>query len=125
VVTATTETAGARRAVLYVHPDCSKSRGAVALLQAHGVEFERRDYLAQPLDADELRALIAALGVPARALVRIDDTSSQALLPAADLEDGAVVELLRRHPALMQRPVLRVGERAVIARPPERVLELL
>jgi arsenate reductase (glutaredoxin) len=125
MATASLRTAGSSHAVLYVHPDCSKSRGAVELLQARGIGFERRDYLAQPLDAGELRALIAALGVPAGELLRIDDARGQGLLPSAELTGDAVVALLQAHPALMQRPVLRIGDRAVIARPPERALQLL
>src|SRR5687767_14621219 len=82
--------AGVGRTVLYVHPDCSKSRGAVELLLARGVEFERRDYVAQPLDAGELRALITALGVPASELLRIDDARSRGLLPASGPTEDAV-----------------------------------
>lgn len=125
LVTTPPRTAGGSRAVLYVHPDCSKSRDAVDLLQARGVEFARRDYLTQPLDAGELRALIAALGVPASELVRFDQARSQGLALASDLGEDAVVDLLQAQPALMQRPVLQVGTRAIIARPPQRLLELL
>ena len=117
--------AGAGPAILYVHPDCSKSRAAVELLRAQGREFERRDYVALPLDAAELRALIAALGVPARELVRLDEARSQGLTCPTEMTESEVVDLLQAHPGLLQRPVLRVGARAVIARPPGRVLELL
>ena len=115
----------AGRAILYVHPDCSKSRGAVALLQAQGLDFERRDYVALPLDAAELRALISALGGAAHELVRVDDARSRGLACSADMTETEVIGLLRAHPDLMQRPVLQVGARALVARPPERVLELL
>jgi arsenate reductase (glutaredoxin) len=116
--------AGAGRAILYAHPDCSKSRRAVELLQSRGLEFERRDYVARPLDAAELRRLIAALDGPARGLVRTDDARERGLAACDELTEVEVVGLLLAHPELMQRPVLQVGARALVARPPERVLEL-
>src|SRR5688500_17620381 len=101
MATESMRTAGASRAGLYVHPDCSKSRSAVELLQARGAEFERRDYLARPLDAGELHALIAALGAPAVVLLRIDDARRQGLVSAAEPADDVVIDLLQTYPALM------------------------
>lgn len=116
---------GPGRAILYLHPECSKSRAVVDLLRARGIEFERRDFVAQPLDTGELRGLIDALGLPARELVRIDDAHASGLVLASDITQVEVIDLLQAHPVLMQRPVLQVGSRAIIARPPERTLELL
>lgn len=109
---------------LIFNPACSKSRAAAELLAARGAAFEARDYLARPLDPDELRALVQALGLPARELVRLDDAGGDAL-PADPDDESAWVALLAAQPRLLQRPILRCGARAVIARPPERMLELL
>lgn len=113
--------------VLYYNPACSKSRAARDLLTAHAADVVVRDYLRQPPDRDELTALLAALGLPARDLIRFSDALAVelGLSPTAAREESEWIALLLSHPQLMQRPLLRRGARAVIARPPERVLELL
>jgi arsenate reductase len=112
---------------LYYNPRCSKSRAARELLAAHGVAVAERDYLRDPPGPVELRALLDALGLPARALLRFDDAAAAArgLTPEDSRSEREWIELLAAHPILMQRPILQRGRRAVIARPPERVLELL
>jgi len=111
---------------LYHNPGCSKSRAALELLRDRGADFEIRDYLQQPLDRAELADLLRRLaGVPAD-LVRRDRRFESLGLHARDLETAeAVVALLVEHPELMQRPVVTRDDRAVIARPPEKLLELV
>ena len=104
----------------------SASRSALALLEERGVDFEVIDYLEDPpsrLDYDRILALIP--DAPA-ALVRKDDNWKALGLDPDDYQTpGRVAELLEAHPELMQRPVVLKGDRAVIARPPEKLLELL
>jgi len=108
------------------NPRCSKSRAAVALLEEHGVVPDIRRYLDDPLGRDELVDLLGRLDVDPAALVRHDDHARQ-----LGIERGAattvaeVAELLAAHPRLMERPVAIAGPRAVLGRPPERVLALL
>lgn len=114
-------------ATLYHNPRCSKSRGAKALLDAAGVGYRLVEYLKAPPDRAELARLVAALDASPAALVRTGEPAFRALgVDRAALADpAAVVDLLAAHPALMERPVLVVGDRAVIGRPPERVRDLL
>jgi arsenate reductase len=113
--------------VLYFNPECSKCRAAVELLTARGIAFVTRDYRREPPDAAELRALVTATGLPAALLVRRDDTLARELGLGPDTlrSEAEWIALLLAHPSLLQRPLLLCGERAVIGRPPERVLELL
>lgn len=112
--------------VLWHNSRCSKSRGALALLRERGVEPRIRDYLGQPPDVDELRGLLGKLGVPARELLRDGEPEYAALgLHDPSLGEDALLAAMAAHPRLIQRPVLVVGERAVVGRPPERVLGLL
>ncbi len=109
---------------LYHNADCSKCRGALALLLERGIDVEVVDYIEHPPTLAELRDLVLRLGVPVRALLRPGSTD------AADLEDAAVPDegvlaALQANPRWLQRPILVLGDRAVIARPPERVLDLL
>ncbi len=112
---------------LFHNPHCSKSRGAKQLLDDAGVDYEVVEYLKAPPTEAELRRIVALIDDPAPALVRSGDPKFKALgLAKADyLDDDSVVALLVAHPELMERPVVIVGDRAVIGRPPERVNELL
>lgn len=111
---------------LYHNPRCSKSRGALELLEARGLQPQVVRYLDSPLCAEELRALLAKLGYSARQLLRSGEELYQELnLADPALDDEALIAAMAEHPRLIERPILVVGDRAVVGRPPERVLELL
>jgi arsenate reductase (glutaredoxin) len=111
---------------VYHNPSCSKSRGALELLRERAVDVEVVEYLHQPPDRAALERILGAISDPPEALVRKDKRFKELGLDASDYTTGeAVVALLLEHPELMERPVVFRGERAVIARPSERVLELL
>ena len=111
---------------LYHNPRCSKSRGALELLRERGVEPHVVAYLDTPPSEDELRQLLAMLGLPARDLLRTGESEYAALgLDDPSLPDDRIIAAMAAHPRLMERPVFVHGDRAVIGRPPERVFELL
>jgi arsenate reductase (glutaredoxin) len=111
---------------VYHNPSCSKSRGALGILADRGVAHDVVEYLKAPPDRTTLERIVDAVGDPPADLVRKDDRFKQLGLSASDYTTReAVIELLLEHPELMQRPVVFRGERAVIARPSEKVLELL
>lgn len=106
---------------LYYNPRCSKSRAARSLLEEVGHTVEIVNYLDAPPDAATLAALLDRLDDDPAALVR----TSNAAAADTPLDREAVIALLERQPELMQRPVLDIGQKAIIARPPERVFELV
>jgi arsenate reductase len=111
---------------LYHNPGCSKSRGALEILRQRGLTPEVVEYLEQPPGRGELERFLELLTGPPAELVRKDGRFRELSLDAGDYESSeAVVELLLEHPELMQRPVAIAGDRAVIGRPSERVLEIL
>jgi arsenate reductase (glutaredoxin) len=111
---------------VYHNPSCSKSRGALELLRERAVDADVIEYLKAPPDRAELGRIVDAITDPPAALVRKDKRFKELELDAADYTTRkAVVDLLLEHPELMERPVVFHGDRAVIARPSERVLELL
>ena len=113
-------------ATLYHNTRCSKSRGALELLQARGIEPEIVYYLETPPSPSQLRELLRMLGLPARELLRKGEDEYRTLgLDDPSLSEEALIEAMARHPKLIERPVFVHGGRAVIGRPPERVLELL
>lgn len=112
--------------VLYHNPRCSKSRAALDLLQENGIEPEIVRYLDEPLDAQALRDLTRKLGIRPRELLRSGEDEYRSLgLADESVDDDAIIKAMAAHPRLIQRPILVRGDRAVIGRPPERVLELL
>lgn len=111
---------------LYHNPRCSKSRGALELLRERGIEPTIVPYLETPPTAQQLRELLAMLGLPPRDLLRTGEDEYAALgLSDGSLSDSALIEAMVAHPRLIERPIFVHGKRAVIGRPPERVLELL
>lgn len=111
------------KARIYHNPRCSKSRATLALLEERGIELEIVDYLVTPPSKPTLRALLRKLGGPALSLVR---TGEPEFKPHSgrELRDDDVVDLLAATPRLLQRPIVEVGDKARIGRPPEQVLEL-
>ncbi len=112
--------------ILYHNPRCSKSRGALELLEARGLQPRVVHYLETPPSAAELRELLGKLGYGARQLLRSGEELYKELnLADPSLDDEALIAAMALHPRLIERPILVVGARAVVGRPPERVLELL
>jgi arsenate reductase len=111
---------------VYHNPVCSKSRGALEILGERGVELDVIEYLKAPPTRAELERIVDAIPDAPAALVRKDKRFGELGLAADDYQTKEqVVALLLEHPELMERPVVFRGERAVIARPSEKVLELL
>lgn len=114
------------RVTVYHNPACGKSRGALEILRARAVACDVVEYLATPPDRPTLERILAQLAGPPADLVRKDRRFRELGLRPDDYTTRAeVVALLLEHPELMERPVVVRGERAVIARPSERVEELL
>ncbi|MDI1300416.1 MAG: arsenate reductase (glutaredoxin) [bacterium] len=110
----------------YHNPRCSKSREALALLEARGITPAIVRYLDTPPDAATLKKLLKALGIPARELLRQKETEYLELgLDNPALGEADLIAAMVRHPRLIERPIAVAGTRAVIGRPPEKVLELL
>ena len=111
---------------IYHNPGCSKSRGALEILRERGVDAEVIEYLTTPPSRATLERCIALLPNPPTELLRRDKRFRElGLDESAYASEDAVVDLLLEHPELMQRPIVIRGERAIIARPSERVAELL
>ncbi|OCR26365.1 arsenate reductase [Pseudomonas syringae] len=111
---------------LYHNPRCSKSRGALELLQARGLSPTILLYLETPPDAAQLRELLAKLRIGARQLLRTGEDDYKALnLGDKSLSDDDLIAAMAAHPKLIERPILIAGDKAAIGRPPENVLEIL
>ena len=108
------------------NPRCSKSRSTLAILNDKGVDAEVVEYLKTPPDRTELIHILDLLGMEPRELMRKHEKPYKELnLDNPDLSRDELIDAMIAHPILIERPVVVRGERAVIGRPPENVLELL
>lgn len=110
---------------LYHNPRCSKSRAALELLRDRGIEPRIVAYLDDPPTAAELRRLVSMTGTGAQHLVRKDEAEYSALNLGAAPSDDELIAAMAQHPRLIERPIFVHAGRAVVGRPPERVLDLL
>ena len=111
---------------LYHNPRCSKSRGALEILEARGLTPTVVRYLDNPLDAAQLHSLLVKLDISPRQLLRTGEEEYKTLnLGDAGLSDEDLIAAMAAHPKLIERPILVAGDKAVIGRPPEKVLEIL
>jgi arsenate reductase (glutaredoxin) len=110
---------------VYEKRTCTTCRNLATLLDERGIEFERVDFHVEPLTEDEIRVLVSKTGEPAHNLFRAREPVYEELkLGEREVDDDEAIALMAKHPALLQRPVVVRGERAVLARPVERVNEL-
>jgi arsenate reductase len=113
-------------ATIYHNPRCSKSRQTLEILRSKGLDPDIVLYLETPLDKPTLIGLLQKLDLGAADLVR---RSEQAFkdndLCKPDVSDEQLLDAMVKHPKLIERPIVVVGDKAVLGRPPEHVLELL
>jgi len=110
---------------IYHNPRCSKSRAALALLEERGVPLKIVEYLKTPPSRAELAALQKKLGTSPREWVRKNEDEFRAAGLSAQSTDAQLLDAMAAHPILIERPIVVRGQRAVVGRPPERVLDLL
>lgn len=110
---------------IYHNPRCSKSRQALALLEQRGEAFDIVNYIDEPLDNATISELLVSLGLSARELMRKgEDTYKELNLGNPDLSEAQLVQALADYPRLIERPIVVKDNQALIARPPEKLLEL-
>lgn len=113
------------RVRIYHNPRCSKSRQALALLEQQGDELEVIHYIDTPPDSATLSALLQQLGLTARELIRKgEDTYKELNLANPELSEAELVQAMVDYPRLIERPIVIRDGQAIIARPPEKILEL-
>ncbi len=116
----------ADKITVYEKPTCSKCREADRLLRESGVDYEKINYIIEPLGEAKLRELIGKMKIAPRELLRTGEPAWRELgLNARELSDDEIIAVLVQHPALLQRPIIERGDRAVLGRPVENIRALL
>lgn len=112
--------------IIYHNPDCGTSRNTLALIRNSGTEPEIIEYLKQPPGKEKLQALIAAMGIPARELLRKKGSPYEELgLDDGKWTDDELINFMVAHPVLMNRPVVVTAMGTKLCRPSEAVLDIL
>lgn len=111
---------------IYHNPKCSKSRGALKLLESYTIEIKIIDYLNNPPTASELKKIIKLLKIFPRELIRSSEQIyKEKNLDRPNLSDTELIEEMVQNPILIQRPIVLSKKEAVIGRPPENVLKII
>ncbi|MCF3934405.1 arsenate reductase (glutaredoxin) [Acuticoccus sp. M5D2P5] len=111
---------------IYHNPACGTSRNVLALIRNSGEEPEIIEYLKTPPSRDRLVALIGAMGIPVRDLLRRKGTPYDALgLDEPNFSDDALIDLMLKHPILINRPIVETEIGTRLCRPSETVLDIL
>ena len=111
---------------IYHNPGCSKSRATLALLEERGIRPRVVLYLEDTPGTADLERIVAQLKIEPRALLRVKEAPYRELgLDDPGKSAAEIIQAMSEQPILIERPIVVSGERAVIGRPPENVLEIL
>jgi arsenate reductase len=112
--------------VVYQKPTCTTCRQVHAALEESGVDFEAVDYYVDPIPRAKLIELLRKMGMKPRELLRTrEEIYRKMKLGERELSDAEIVDLMIEHPDLIQRPIVEKGAKAILARPAERLKEIL
>ena len=109
---------------VYHNSRCSKSRAALDLLTEKKQKFEIVEYLKTPLNSAEIKTILTKLDIPASELIRKGETEFKENYKGKELSETQWIEAMVTYPKLIERPIIVKGDKAVIGRPTERILEL-
>ena len=113
-------------ATYYHNPRCSKSRQGLAILEEANVDFKIKEYLKEPMSKNEIKTLFKKLGKEPLEVVRTKEGIFKELdLKNKELNKEQWAETIAENPVLLERPILVVGDKAVIGRPPEDLNTIL
>src|SRR4051794_38800702 len=111
---------------VYQKPTCTTCRQVYNALKDSGVDFDAVDYYTDPIPRTKLKELLKKTGLTARDLLRTKEEIYRKLkLGEKDLSEAEIIDLMVEHPDLIQRPIVERGARAILARPAERLREIL
>ncbi len=111
---------------IYQKPTCTTCRQVYSVLKEKGVDFDSVNYYVDPISKTKLRELLKKMGISAAQLLRKKEEIYKELeLNKKELPEEKLIELMAKHPDLIERPIVEKGEKAILARPAERIKEIL
>ena len=110
---------------VYEKPTCTTCRKLAKLFEENGIEYEKVNYFIEPLSEEKLRSLLVKANLAPADVLRKKEPLYKELNISEQTPPGEIINLILEHPSLLQRPIVEVGKRAVLARPVEKVIELI
>ena len=110
---------------IYHNPRCSKSRQALALIQENGQGVEIIEYLKESLSFKDLKSILEMLNIKAIELIRTNEIIWKENYKGKEMTDQELINAMMENPKLIERPIVIKNGKAIIGRPPEKVLNLL
>jgi arsenate reductase len=112
------------KVTVYEKPTCTKCREVRKVLTEKGIEFEPVNYFEKPLSAKHLKELLRSAGISPWDALRKNEPTYKTLVSGKDVSDDELIRLMVEHPELLQRPIVVRGDKAVLARPTEKLGDL-
>ncbi len=109
---------------IYHNPRCSKSRQTLAILEEKNVAPKIVEYLTNPPSTEELKNILRLLGMRAKDIVRRKE-AKEAGIDVDALDEAALISAMAANPIIIERPIVVAGDRAVMGRPPENVIDII
>ena len=110
---------------IYHNPRCSKSREGLSLLENSGKDFVVLKYLDDPISEEQLNAIVSLLSIEPLELVRKNETIWKSDYKGKPLTNQQIIKAMVTHPKLIERPIVTNGKKAVIGRPPIKILDII
>jgi arsenate reductase len=111
---------------IYQKPTCTTCKQVFNVLKDSGIDFDAVNYYLEPLSKNKIKTLLSKMGMKAKDLVRTkEDIYKKLKLAEKDLSETQWIDLLAEYPDLIQRPIVEKGSKAILARPAERIKEIL
>ncbi|NNF82337.1 MAG: arsenate reductase (glutaredoxin) [Flavobacteriaceae bacterium] len=111
--------------VIYHNPRCRKSRETLEILETRKADYKVIKYLDVPLGAEKLGKIIKILNIPPIDLVRKNEKIWKENFKHLNFSDEELIQVMAKYPQLIERPIVINGNKAVIGRPPNRILEII
>lgn len=110
---------------IYHNSRCSKSRSALSILQEKQLDVTVVNYLETPPSVEEIKEILQKLGMKAEDLIRKGEKEFKENYKGKELTEDEWINAMAKYPKLIERPIFVNGDKAVVGRPPEKVLELI
>ncbi|MFM8441240.1 MAG: ArsC/Spx/MgsR family protein [Acidobacteriota bacterium] len=114
-----------KKITVYEKPTCTTCRNLAKLLKEHGIDYEKVNYFIDPLSAAKIKDLLKRAKIKPIDAVRKAEPDFKKLKISAEMSDDKIISLMVKNPNLIQRPIVEVGRKVILARPAEKVLEIL
>jgi arsenate reductase len=114
-----------QKITVYEKPTCTTCRKVAKALIENGVNFDKVNYYIKPFSKTKLKTLLKKTGLkPSEMLRKNEQVYKKLKFKEKNYTEAQILDLMIKHPDLVQRPIVEKGNKAILARPPERIKEL-